>query len=55
MGWPVATAGVEVRETVEVTIEMSRSEAYEFSEWLDAVVTGEAFLRGSKGRGTKTK
>ena len=33
---------------VETTIEMSRREAYAFSEWLDAVVTISPAKRGSK-------
>ena len=34
------------------TIEMSRQEAYAFSEWLDAVVTQAPASRGSKNRET---
>ena len=33
---------------VETTIEMSRGEAYAFSEWLDAAVTQSPAKRGSK-------
>ena len=38
---------------VETTIEMSRAEAYAFSEWLDAVVTQSLARRGSKVQETK--
>ena len=48
----VAAVSVET-EFVEVLIEMSRSEAYAFSEWLDAAVTRAIAKRGSNGRGNK--
>lgn len=38
---------------LETTIEMSRSEAYAFSEWLDAAVTEGDGEGGSKARETK--
>ena len=34
--------------SVEATVRMSRSEAYAFSEWLDAAVTQSPAKRGSK-------
>ena len=39
---------------VETTIEMSRSEAYAFSEWLDAAVT-QSFTRARAKRGLRQK
>jgi hypothetical protein len=46
----VAAVTVELK-FAEVMIEMSRSEAYAFSEWLDAAVTRATAERGSTGRG----
>ena len=39
-------------EGLEVTIEMSRGEAYAFSEWLDAAVT-QTFAKPPAKRGSK--
>lgn len=46
----VAAVNVDTK-FVEVMIEMSRSEAYAFSEWLDAAVTRATAERGSNGQG----
>jgi len=40
--------------SVETTIEMSRSEAYAFTEWLDATVT-QSFAEPLVKRGSKTR
>ena len=42
-------------EVVEATIELSRADAYAFSEWMDAAVTGVLSKHESKTRGSKQK